>query len=106
MLRVENENINREQKRDSDIDAWDLRKQKLIRYGQDTEERKLLSHWVMFVVSIWLVLVFFAVVFNRVLCLNMETSVSLMLLGTTTVNILGLAFIVLRGLFDKIKNQD
>ena len=106
MLRVNNDNTNREQKRDSDIDAWDLGKQQSIRYDQDTEERKLLSHWVMWVVSVWLFLVLAAIVFNKFFCLGIEPSVSLMLLGTTTVNILGLAFIVLRGLFDDTKKPE
>jgi len=92
-----------QQKGDTDVDAYGLKDQESIRYKQDTEERKLLSHWVMLVVSIWLLLVLVAVVFNKLLCFGIEPSVCLMLLGTTTVNILGLAFIVLHGLFDTNK---
>ena len=105
-FRVDYDNSMREQKRDSDIDVWSLKKQEYNRYRQDTEERKLLSHWVMWVVSVWLFLVLFAIVFNKLLCFKIEPSVSLMLLGTTTVNILGLAFIVLSGLFDVRRNKD
>ena len=105
-FRVDYDNSMREQKRDSDIDVWSLKKQEYNRYRQDTEERKLLSHWVIWVVSVWLFLVLFAIVFNKLLCFKIEPSVSLMLLGTTTVNILGLAFIVLSGLFDVRRNKD
>ena len=83
-----------------------LKKQESIRYGQDTEERKLLSHWVIWVVSVWLFLVLATVILNEPLCLKIDNSVSCMLLGTTTINILGLAYIVLKGLFgDSPKNN-
>jgi len=81
------------------------KEQKNIRYGQDTEERKLLSHWVMCVVSIWLFLVLLAIVFNELWHLGINQTVSVVLLGTTTINILGLAFIVLRGLFPDSKKD-
>jgi hypothetical protein len=85
-----------------DIDNLDIKKQaklKLERYKQDTDERRLLSHWVIAVVSSWLLLTVLILVFNRLLCLKLSDTVCCMLLGTTTANILGLAFIVLKGLF-------
>jgi hypothetical protein len=81
------------------IDNYDLDKQKSFRYNQDTKERKFLSHWVVLVVSIWLFWVIFILIFNELL-LNLSDTVICMLLGTTTINILGLAYIVLKGLFN------
>jgi hypothetical protein len=85
----------------ADIDESDIEDQKLKskRYRQDTDERKLLSHWVIGVVSIWLFLTVLMLGLNRLLCLKLSDVVCCMLLGTTTVNILGLAYIVLKGLF-------
>jgi len=89
----------------SDVDAWNLKQQQYRRYSQDTEERKLLSHWVMSVVSVWLVLVLFIVAFNEKFGFKLQDSVLITLLATTTANILGLAFIVLRGLFNDSKKD-
>ncbi|MDR1938643.1 MAG: hypothetical protein LBQ73_09150 [Tannerellaceae bacterium] len=86
-----------------DVDAISFREQKKLkneRYKQDTDERKLLSHWVMCVVSIWLFLVLLILSMNNLLHLNLSDTVVCMLLGTTTINILGLAYIVLKGLFE------
>jgi hypothetical protein len=85
----------------ADIDESDIEDQKLKsrRYRQDTDERKLLSHWVIWVVSTWLGITVLILVLNHPLCLKLSDAVCCMLLGTTTVNILGLAFIVLKGLF-------
>ncbi len=71
------------------------------RYDQDTKERKLLSHWVIIVVSLWLLFVLAILSLNRLLELKLSDTVLCMLLGTTTINILGLAYIVLKGLFDR-----
>jgi hypothetical protein len=92
-----------------DIDNLDIKRQETLkreRYRQDTKERKLLSHWVMMVVSSWLFLTILILVFNHFLCLNLSDTVCCMLLGTTTVNILGLAFIVLKGLFPEKLSTD
>jgi hypothetical protein len=89
-----------------DIDNFDIERQKILileRYGQDTKERKLLSHWVIIVVSAWLFITVFILAFNRLLRMELSDTVCCMLLGTTTANILGLAFIVLKGLFPENK---
>jgi hypothetical protein len=78
---------------DVDVDSFDLNKQKAIRYNQDTKERRRLARWVRWVVSLWLTFVAFSLVFNNILCLKLSDTVMCMLLGTTTVNILGLAYI-------------
>ena len=82
-----------------DVDSLSLKGQKTLRYTQDTKYRKILAHWVMWVVSIWLGLTLFVVTFNKLFCFNLDDSVCIVLLGTTTVNILGLAYIVLKGIF-------
>jgi hypothetical protein len=87
-----------------DIDGLDVEKQDMLRrYRQDTKERRLLSHWVICVVSIWLLLTVLMLGLNRPLCLKLSDAVCCTLLGTTTANILGLAFIVLKGLFPDSK---
>lgn len=82
-----------------DTDSFGLKSQESIRYRQDTKERRLLSHWVIVVVSVWLFLTIAILALNRLLRFNLSDTVCCMLLGTTTANILGLAFIVLKGLF-------
>ena len=82
-----------------DIDSFPLEKQKTLRYTQDTKYRKILAHWVMYIVSIWLGLVLFVISFNEIFHFNIDKTVCIVLLGTTTINILGLAYIVLKGIF-------
>lgn len=69
-----------------------------IRFQQDTKQRKWLGIWTAFVVTAWLIGVFI------ILCNNenhfcLSNSVLSVLLSTTTLNILGLSYIVLKGLF-------
>ena len=73
------------------------------RYEQDTQERKLLSHWVMVVVTAWLGIVIVALIINGIGIIKISDTVACVLLGTTTLNILGLAYIVLKGLFPESK---
>ena len=83
-----------------DYDKNELKRQEILRYAEDTEHRRKLILWVKFVVSLWLLCVIIVVAFNSIFCFKLNDSVLIALLTTTTVNILGLAFIVLRGLFD------
>lgn len=80
-------------------DAEDLETQERKRYAQDTTYRKLLAKWVMWVVSVWLGIVITIVVLTGFRVLTYTPTVLVTLLATTTINVLGLAFIVLRGLF-------
>ena len=80
-------------------DAEDLETQERKRYAQDTTYRKFLAKWVMYVVSIWLGIVITIVVLTGFRFLTYTSTVLVTLLATTTINVLGLAFIVLRGLF-------
>lgn len=84
-----------------DIDTSSLKEQEKIRYSQDTKFRKHLTRWVMFIIPIWLYMVF------QLLCKcangqwHLSDVVLSTLLATTTANILGLANIVLKGMFLK-----
>ena len=84
----------------NDKDRLDLKKQEAERYAQDTKERKYLSHWVVRLVSWWLPSVLFVITLNKLLRFDIDNVVLCTLLGTTTINILGLAFIILKGLFN------
>jgi hypothetical protein len=84
----------------TDFDSRDLKAQENQRYAQDTHERRILSKWVRYVVSLWLAIVIIIIMLNNRF-VGLSDTVCCVLLGTTTINILGLAFIVLRGLFDK-----
>lgn len=85
-----------------DVDKQDLKEQKKSlkddRYKKDTDLRCMLSHWVVIVDSLWLSAILVILLFNR--CIGLSDTVLLMLLGTTTINVLGLAFIILKGLFE------
>lgn len=88
-----------------DIDAASLKEQEKIRYSQDTKFRKHLTRWVMIIIPAWLYMVF------QILCKcangqwHLSDMVLSTLLATTTVNILGLANIVLKGMFLKEKKN-
>ena len=75
----------------------------LRRYEDDSLARKRLARWAMYVVSAWL----FLVMLILFLCgmtytpFALSHSVLAVLLGTTTLNVLGLMFIVLYGYFPK-----
>jgi len=88
-----------------DIDESDFQTQEIRRYKQDTDERKLLSHWVVIVVSFWLFLVLLLLFCDGIKWICITDTVSCVLLGTTTINILGLAYIVLTGLFPESKKK-
>lgn len=63
--------------------------------NQDITHRNILVYWVMVVVSVWLLAVFYIIAF----CWGIADSVKVTLLTTTTINILGLPLIILKGLF-------
>lgn len=83
----------------SDFDILPMEKQASIRFGQDTKHRKWLVCWMMLIVSIWLISVLLITAFNRPWCLHIDEKVLMTLLATTTINVLGLANIILDGLF-------
>jgi len=91
---------------DSDVDKEGLQKQKLRlenqRYEVDTADRRRLARWAKWVVGIYLIIVFSILFINKTALpiLNLSNTVLITLLGTTTLNILGLMYIVLKGYFN------
>lgn len=83
----------------NDPDSLNISEQKRKRYEQNTLHRNFLVHWVAWVISLWLLIVINVIIANAKLKLGMESEVQITLLATTTVNVLGLAYIVLKGLF-------
>lgn len=59
----------------------------------------------MYTNSAWLGLVLLVIFFQGFGLMQLETSVANVLLATTTVNVLGLAYIVLEGLFGKSERK-
>ena len=82
-----------------DFDTMSMEDQERERYGQDTRFRKYLSKWVMWIVPVWLFIVILIVYLCSFgLCELTDVQMST-LLATTTANVLGLAYIVLKGMF-------
>jgi hypothetical protein len=94
---------------DIDIDSDNLKVQIKLkkletdRYDSDTKDRKWLAIWTAALVSVWLILVILVLVFNEKWQICLSENVLITLLGTTTLNVLGLSFIVLRGHFNTSK---
>lgn len=87
---------------DLDIDSDDLidQKKKLenSRYKSDSGHRVKLTVWTKYVVSIWLGLVILVITLNHHIFF-LSDAVLIALICTTTLNVLGLAYIVLKGYF-------
>lgn len=82
---------------DFDPDEKSLTRQKTERYGQDTRHRSRLIYWVMIIIPAWLIAVLCIVAFTD-RCMVSDT-VKTTLLVTTTANVIGLALVVLKGMF-------
>lgn len=86
-----------------DFDSMSIPEQldyyKLNRYRANTVSRNYLSIWVAGVVSLWLIGVFWLLLHNEKDQYCLSDTVLVTLLGTTTLNILGLPLVILRGLF-------
>ncbi|KOS07017.1 hypothetical protein AM493_13980 [Flavobacterium akiainvivens] len=80
------------------------REAELDRYLQDTTHRRSLVTWAATVVSFWLICVIFILTRNT-LQYKLSDTIMVALLGTTTINVLGLMIIVLNDLF-KGKKED
>lgn len=81
------------------IDAHSMKEQERIRYGQNTRFRKHLTRWVMWIVPVWLGFVMLVVIMCSWGIWHLSDTQMVALLTTTTANILGLAYIVLKGMF-------
>lgn len=92
---------------DTDVDSEELRGQitqaRIDRYKDDTADRRKLAKWSTAIVSVWLGAVMLVVISQIVLAAIglpiLGPSVLIALLATTTLNVLGLSYIVLRGHF-------
>ena len=82
-----------------DVDISSLKEQEKIRYAQNTKYRRHLIQWVMHIVPLWLVGVFVVVCLCAANVWELSDVAFAALLTTTTANILGLAYIVLKGMF-------
>lgn len=82
-----------------DVDDLSITEQIRERYSQDTRFRKHLARWVMFIVPIWLSLVLIILACSGLGWMQFHKNVIIALLATTTANVLGLAYIVLKGIF-------
>lgn len=92
-------NITPKDKPNEDADALSKEKQYYLRFKQDTEQRRWLVIWMMWLIGCWLVATLFIVTFNHPFCFHISDSVLTVLLATTTANVLGLPLIVLKDLF-------
>lgn len=88
-----------------DVDKEGLKAQITERYSQDTNWRKIFSIWVVCVDSLWLAVVLVIVFFQGFNLISLSDTILLTLLATTTLNVLGLAYIVLEGLFGKLSHN-
>lgn len=75
-----------------------MKKDEVRRYQDDTKNRKKLSLWMVSVVSIYLIYIFVLLPLNPA-HVHLSDIVLVALSGTTTLNILGLMYIVLKGHF-------
>lgn len=82
-----------------DTDKYNMSEQEKKRFSQDTDFRKYLAIWVMIIVPVWLAIVYAVLILNGTDCIHVDTKVMVSLLVTTTANVLGLAYIVLKGIF-------
>lgn len=86
-----------------DVDDKSMREQRKARFSQDTKYRRHLANWVMTIVPCWLFLVIAILFCDGFNFIKLQTEVLITLLATTTVNVLGLAYIVLKGIFPESK---
>lgn len=83
----------------NNIDNKPKEEQEKERYEQDTKHRSVLAYWVIWVTSSWLLCVIVILVLDGCSVLDISDVVLNVLLATTTANVLGLPYIVLKGLF-------
>lgn len=86
-----------------DVDDKSMRQQRKERFSQDTRFRRHLANWVMTIVPCWLLSVVVILFLHGLGLICLPTEVIITLLATTTVNVLGLAYIVLKGIFPEGK---
>lgn len=83
----------------NNIDNKSKSQQEKDRYEQDTKHRSILARWVIVITSVWLLCVIVILILDGCSVLDISDVVLNVLLATTTANVLGLPYIVLKGLF-------
>lgn len=81
------------------IDNDSINQQEKARYTQDTQYRRIFSRWVIVIVSVWVAATILIAFLEGLGIMELAVSAFCTLLATTTANILGLAYIVLKGMF-------
>lgn len=89
----------------NDVDDMTMREQRKTRFSQDTRYRKYLANWVMLIVPCWLLAVVAIVFLQGFSIIKLDNEVMITLLATTTLNVLGLAYIVLKGIYPESKEK-
>ena len=77
-------------------------KEEVARMKQDTADRKTLARWVRWIVPLWLIFTAFMFIFYGD---KYPSIIICTLLGTTTANIIGLGYILLKGVFPENKED-
>ena len=80
-------------------DEESIEHQRIVRYGNDTEQRKILVYWVIWLTSIYLGVILIVLMFVGGGLFTFNDGVLVTLLATTTATVLGLPLVVLKGLF-------
>ena len=85
----------------TNVDIINLKTQVKKRFEQDTKHRAFLAIWVVAATSLWLIVVLIIIFFCgfSFMGFHLSDTVLTVLLSTTTLNVLGLPFIVLKGFF-------
>lgn len=78
----------------------------LHRIIENTRARRHLERWVTRLVSTYLLIVFALIVTSYILKWDLPLGVIITILSTTTVNIVALGYILVRGLFHENENED
>lgn len=78
----------------------------LHRIIENTRARRRLERWVTRLVSTYLLIVFALIVTSYILKWDLPLGVIITILSTTTVNIVALGYILVRGLFHENENED
>jgi hypothetical protein len=86
--------------RDSDDLIRQRRELEIQRYRSNTEARNWMSIWTAIVVSLWLFAILIIIIHNDEY-IHLSDNVLIALLTTSTIKVIGLPLIVLRGLFYK-----
>lgn len=78
----------------------------LHRIIENTRARRRLERWITRLISIYLLMVFALIIVSYILKWNLPSGVIITILSTTTVNIVALGYILVRGLFHEHEGDE